>query len=343
MPSPPLTYCNSTRNPWDTERVPGGSSGGSSAAIAAGFVPAALGSDTGGSIRIPASFCGIYGIKPTQGRVSGYTGIQTPPILNIFGQQGPLSRTVKDSALLLQVMAGYDPRDPSSLREATPDFLAAVNQDIRGLRVAWSPDYGFANVDQEVNEVTQKAAKAFEDLGCHIETIDLRLESPYDAYGPIYETAAYASYGQYIKSHGEQLTEFSRFFIEAGSKISGADYARALGLIDRLRSQMDDVFTEYDLLLSPTLSVPGVRVGEFPAEIAGKPAYPHRYFGFHPFTYPINAIGHAAASIPAGFSSTGLPIGLHIVGKRGAETTVIAASAAFEKAKPWIHHNPPVS
>ncbi len=331
------------RNPWNTEYTPGGSSGGAAAAMSACLCALSTGGDGGGSIRIPASFCGIYGIKPTQGRVSGYTGIQTPPILNIFGQQGPLSRTVKDSALLLQVMAGYDPRDPSSLREATPDFLAAVDQDIRGLRVAWSPDYGFANVDQEVNEVTQTAAKAFEDLGCHIETIDLRLESPYDAYGPIYETAAYASYGQYIKSHGEQLTEFSRFFIEAGSKISGADYARALGLIDRLRSQMDDVFTEYDLLLSPTLSVPGVRVGEFPAEIAGKPAYPHRYFGFHPFTYPINAIGHAAASIPAGFSSTGLPIGLHIVGKRGAETTVIAASAAFEKAKPWIHHNPPVS
>ena len=331
------------RNPWNTGRTPGGSSGGAAAAMAACLCPLATGGDGGGSIRIPASFCGIYGIKPTQGRVSGYTGVEGPAMPNHFGQQGPMSRTVRDSALLLQVMAGHDPRDPTSLRETVPDFVGAVDRDIKGLRIAWSEDYGFAAVDPEVLDVTSKAAHVFAELGCHVEDSDLVLDSPYDAYGPIYEASAYASYGQYLESHGEQMTYYARDFIEAGSKVTGADYARALGLIDRLKAQMTDLFEDYDLLLSPTLALPSLPVGEFPKEIAGRPVYPHRYFSFHPFTYPINAIGHAAASIPSGFSSDGMPIGLHIVGRKGAEETVIAASAAFERARPWIQHRPPVS
>ena len=331
------------RNPWNTDRTPGGSSGGAAAAMAACLCPLATGGDGGGSIRIPASFCGIYGIKPTQGRVSGYSGAEGPAMPNHFGQQGPLSRTVRDSALLLQVMAGHDPRDPTSLRETVPDFVGAVDRDIKGLRIAWSADYGFAAVDPEVLDVTSKAAHLFEELGCHVEDSDLVLDSPYDAYGPIYEASAYASYGQYLESHGEQMTYYARDFIEAGSKVTATDYARALGLIDRLKAQMTDLFEEYDLLLSPTLALPSLPVGEFPEEIAGRPVYPHRYFSFHPFTYPINAIGHAAASIPAGFSSDGMPIGLHIVGRKGGEETVIAASAAFERARPWIQRRPPVS
>ena len=331
------------RNPWNTGCVPGGSSGGAAAAMAACLCPLATGGDGGGSIRIPASFCGIYGIKPTQGRVSGYSGEEGPPLANLFSQQGPLSRTVRDSALLLQVMAGYDPRDPTCLRETPPDFVEVVDRNIRGLRIAWSPDYGFAAVDPEVLEVTSRAAQVFEELGCDVEDSDLVMESPYDAYGPIYEANAHASYGPYMETHGDELTYYGRDFIEAGSKVTGAGYARALGLIDRLKAQMTDLFEDYDLLLSPTLALSSLPVGEFPDEIAGRPVYPHRYFSFHPFTYPINAIGHAAASIPAGFSSDGMPIGLHIVGKKGGEETVIAASAAFERAKPWIQHRPPVS
>ena len=331
------------RNPWNTARTPGGSSGGAAAAMAACLCPLAMGGDGGGSIRIPASFCGIYGIKPTQGRVSGYDGLEGPAMANIISQQGPLSRTVRDSALLLQVIAGYDPRDPTSLREAPPDFVAAVDKDVKGLRVAWSPDYGFAAVDPEVLDVTSKAAGVFEELGCHVDHTGLVMDSPYDAYGPIYEASAYASYGKYLETHGEQMTYFARDFIQRGAKVTGADYHRALGLIDRLKAQMADLFEQYDLLLSPTLSLTALPVGEFPEEVAGKPVYPHRYFSFHPFTYPINAIGHAAATIPAGFSSDGLPIGLHIVGRRGGEETVIAASAAFERARPWMQHRPPVS
>ncbi len=331
------------RNPWNTDYTPGGSSGGAGAATAAYLCPLATGGDGGGSIRIPASLCGIYGIKPTQGRVSGYTGLEGPAMPNLFGQQGPMSRTVRDSALLLQVMAGYDLRDPNSLREAPPDFVAAVDRDIKGLRIAWSPDYGFAAVESEVLAVTSKAATVFEELGCSLEDSDLVMDSPYDAFGPIYEASAYASYGQVLDTHGHQMTQFARDFIAMGGRVTAVGYAHALGLIDRLKAQMTSLFEKYDLLLSPTLAVPGVPVGQFPEEIAGKPAYPHRYFSFHPFTYPINAIGHPAATVPAGFSSDGLPIGLHIVGRKGDEETVIAASAAFERARPWIQHRPPVS
>ena len=330
------------RNPWNTDRTPGGSSGGAAAAMAACLCPLAAGGDGGGSIRIPASFCGIYGIKATQGRASGYNGME-PVVPNHFGQQGPLSRTVKDSALLLKVISGHDPRDPTSMREPVPDFVGAVDKDIQGLRVAWSPDYGFAAVDPEVLEVTSKASQVFEELGCHLEESDLVMDNPYAAYGPIYETNAYAQYGDFVESHGDLMTRFARDFIEWGSKVSGADLAKAIGLIDKLKAQMTDLFEKYDLLLSPTLALPAIPVGEFPEEIAGQPVYPHRYFSFHPFTYPINAIGHTAASIPAGFSSDGLPIGLQIVGRKGDEETVIAASAAFERARPWIQHRPPVS
>ena len=331
------------RNPWNTDRTPGGSSGGAAAATAAFLCPLATGGDGGGSIRLPASFCGIYGIKPTQGRVSGYSGLEGPPMPNLFSQQGPLSRTVRDSALLLQVLAGYDPRDPTSLRETPPDFVAAVDRDIKGLRIAWSPDYGFAAVDPEILEVTSKAARVFEELGCHVEESDLVMDSPYDAYGPIFGAVVYATYGQYLESHGDQMTEFVKYFIEAGAKVTGVDYAKALGLRDLLKAQMDDLFEKYDLLLSPTLALTALPVGEFPEEIAGRPVYPNRYFSFFPFTYPINATGNAAASVPAGFSSDGLPIGLQIVGRVGDEETVIAASAAFERARPWIQHRPPVS
>ena len=138
------------RNPWNPDRTPGGSSAGAAAAVAAGLCPAATGSDGGGSIRIPAHFCGVYGIKPTLGRVSGYSGVSGPPMPNIFGQNGPLTRTVGDAALLLQILAGHDPRDPVSLRDESPDFVAATERDIKGLRVAWSPDFGFAQVHPDV-------------------------------------------------------------------------------------------------------------------------------------------------------------------------------------------------
>ena len=330
------------RNPWDINCTPGGSSGGAAAAVASGLCPLATGSDGGGSIRIPANFCGIYGIKPTQGRVSHYSGLEGVTIPNTTSQNGPLSRTVRDSALLLQVLAGYDPRDINSLRETPPDFIAALDTTIQGVKIAWSPDFGFAKVDSEVLEVTSNAAREFEHFGCHVMESDLKLEPPYDTFGPIMTTNFCATYGNYMDTHRDQLTEYVKFFIERGKDVTAIEYARTLGLVETLKSQMTDLFEEYDLLLSPTACFPAFQYGKFPGEIKGVSAYPEQYWN-GTFTLPINVIGHPAATVPAGFSSGGLPIGLHIIGRKGDEATVIAASAAFERAHPWTHCRPPVS
>ena len=329
------------RNPWNTDRNAGGSSGGAGAAVVAGLCAVATGSDGGGSVRIPASFCGVYGIKPTQGRVPRYSGAGVPAVANQFSQPGPLTRTVRDSALLLQVLAGYDPRDPASLRKAAPDFVAAVDRDVNGLRIAWSPDYGYSPVDGEVAEVASKATRVFGELGCSIDDSGLALDSPYDAFWTLFATNSYASYQRVLENRADQLTEYARVALEKGSTTTGAEYARAIGYLDRLKVQFADVFEKYDLLLSPTMAVPAFSVDERPTRIGGREVDP--FWGYLPFTFPINMIGYSAASVPCGFSSDGMPIGLHIVGRPGDEETVIAASAAFERARPWAQHRPPVA
>ncbi len=329
------------RNPWDVERTSGGSSGGAGAAVVSGLCSRATGRDGGGAVRIPASFCGVYGIKPTQGRVPRYSGISAAILANQTSQPGPMSRTVEDSALLLQVLAGHDSRDPSSLRDSSPDFVAAVNRDIKGLRIAWSPDYGYAAVDPEVAAVSSRAAQLFGELGCSVGEAPLSLVDPFDAFWTIFSTNNYASYGGLLESHADELTDYARGCIENGAGVTGAEYAGAVGHIDRLKARFADVFDDYDLLLSPTMAVPAFPGGESPSRIDGKDVHP--FWGYLPFTFPINLVGHAAASVPCGFSSDGLPIGLHIVGRRGHEETVIAASAAFERAQPWTDRRPPTS
>jgi aspartyl-tRNA(Asn)/glutamyl-tRNA(Gln) amidotransferase subunit A len=330
------------RNPWDTDCTPGGSSGGAAAAVAAFLCPVATGSDGGGSIRIPASFCGIYGIKPSHGRVSAFTGVEGRSMPNLFSQNGPLSRSVRDSALLLKILSGYDSRDPISLRETAPDFTAAVNRPIAGLRIAWSPDFGFADVDPEVLAVTSKAARVFEELGCRVEETDLVLPLPYDTYAALQTADCYTVYGKYLETHASEITDFARFFLEMGARVTASEYAQALGEIDLLKARMADLFEKYDLLLSPTACFPAFVNSEFPGQIKGKSAYPEQYWN-GAFTLPINTIGHPAATVPAGFSTDGLPIGLHIVGRRRDEETVLAASGAFEQSRPWIGRRPPVS
>lgn len=327
------------RNPWNTERTTGGSSGGAGASTIAGLCALAQGSDGGGSIRIPSSFCGVYGLKPTQGRVPYYAG-PSPAIPNHFSQAGPMTRAVADAAMLLQVLAGHDPRDPSSIRQAPPDFLAALDRDVSGLRMAWSPDYGYAAVDPEVVEVASRAAMAFEEMGCTVESSDISLDSPFDAFWTLFSAVGYTRLGLLLEK-ADMLTDYARECIEKGASVTGADYAASLAYLDRLRQQFADLFDEYDLLLSPTMAVPAFPVDDRPARIAGREV--DSLWGFLPFTYPINMIGHPAASIPAGFSTEGMPIGLHIVGRWGDEETVLAASAAFEKARPWIEGRPPVS
>ena len=329
------------RNPWNPERTAGGSSGGAGAALVAGLCPLATGSDGGGSIRIPASFCGTYGIKPTQGRVPHYPGAAAPVVTNHFSQSGPMSRTVRDSALLLKVLSGHDPRDPTSLRDRPADYVDAAERGIEGLRIAWSPDFGYAPVDREVLEIAQRAANAFEELGCSVDHSDLTLDSPFDAFWALFTSVVLARSPKILEEHADELTSYARESYEKGASVTGAEYAGALGRVDRLKEKFADLLERYDLMLSPTMAVAAFPHGEPPEVIAGKEV--NWFWGSMPHTYPINMIGHPASSIPCGFTSDGLPLGLHIVGRKGDEATVIAASAAFEQARPWVQHRPPVS
>ena len=332
------------RNPWDTSRTPGGSSGGAAAALAAGLSTLATGSDGGGSIRIPASFSGLFGIKPSQGRVPRFGGYGYPSA-NHFSQSGPMSRTVADTALLLQVLAGPDPRDPVSMRETPPDFSAGLEQGVAGLRIAWSPDLGYAGVDPEVIRVTEKAAKVFEELGATVENPNLAIDDPFQAFWDVFATASYTSYGHLLEEHRDDFTYYGLRAFEHGAEVTGADLSRALLRVDQLRRQMESFFDDYDLLLTPTMAVPAFPIEERPSVIGGKEVDP--FWGYLPFTFPINMTGQTAASVPCGFSeypaSAGMPVGLHIVGPRGAEARVLQASAAFEAARPWADKRPAVS
>jgi aspartyl-tRNA(Asn)/glutamyl-tRNA(Gln) amidotransferase subunit A len=331
------------RNPWNTQRTTGASSGGAGAAMAAGLCALATGGDGGGSIRIPAAFCGLFGIKNTQGRVPKYSGVPGPLVPNLLSQQGPISRNVRDSAMVLQVVAGFDSRDASSLRETPPDFVAALDRDISGLRIGWTPDFGFASSDPEVLASASAAARVFEELGCTLDESKIKLDSPFDSWWILFTAATYAANAGLLDSHLDDLTWYVRDALEAAREWTAIDYNRALGQRDRMIVQFADEFERFDLLLSPAMPTTAFPVDKLPKEIAGKPVYPSPAYGFHPYTYPINTIGYPAASVPCGFSSDGMPIGLHIIGRKGDEATVFAASAAFERARPWAQHFPTVS
>ena len=226
------------RNPWDTDRTPGGSSGGAAAAVAAYLCPVATGSDGGGSIRIPANFCGVYGIKPTQGRVSGYTGIDGPPMPYIFSQNGPIARTVRDAATLLQVMAGHDRRDPISLRESPPDFVGAVDKDIDGLRIAWSQDFGLT-CTQTSGRLRRKLRWRSRSSAAASRRRTSRWRSRTTRSAPLHAADSYASIGRYLETHADLLTDYGRFFLEIGSRVTAAEYAEGSRPHQRVEGEDD--------------------------------------------------------------------------------------------------------
>ena len=328
------------RNPWNTERTPGGSSGGAAAALAAGLCTLSMGTDGGGSVRIPASFTGLFGIKPTQGRVPRFGGYGRPSA-NHFSQSGPITRTVADSALLLQVIAGPDTRDITSIREPAPNFSANLGAGVNGMRLAWSSDLGYAAVDAEVVDITKQAAMKFIGLGANMDDAKLKLEDPFETFWNVFSTAAYTSYGHLLEEHRDDLSDIGLMSIEHGQQTTGADMSRAIYEVDRLGRRMEEFFDNFDLLLTPTMAVPAFPIDQRPGVIGGKTVDP--FWGFLPFTYPINISGQTASSIPCGYSSDGMPIGLHIIGPKGSEAKVLQACAAFEAANPWAGDRPGVS
>lgn len=325
------------RNPWDTARTSGGSSGGAAAAVAAGLCPIAIGSDGGGSIRVPSAFCGVFGIKPTYGLVPQHGGFGG---MALFAGVGPITRTVRDAALCLNIIAGHHPADPASLRQRPADFLAGLDASVKGLRVAWSPDLGLATVDPEVKEIARSAAYALEGLGCSVEEAAPDAGEPFAIHNLITMTDEYAAVGHLLEKHADQLVTHVRVVLERGSQVPAYEYSRALRSLERFRMRMADFFDRYDLLLTPATAVPAFPVGQRPRTIAGKEV--DRMWGPFPFAPAFNLTGQPAASVPCGFTSQGLPVGLQVVARWGEDATLLRACAALEKARPWAHKVPPL-
>ena len=325
-----------TRNPWNLERTPGGSSGGASAAAAAGFGPLHVGTDGGGSIRIPASFAGVFGFKASYGRI---------PIHPVSGawslsHVGPLTRTVTDAALMLNVSAGPDERDQYSLPAERVDYVKALGGGVEGLRVAYADDLGFVEaLDPEVAAACAKAVRAFRELGCRVDRVSPRWPSPAEAWLQIFCGGIATRMAPYRERRDEIEPGLSRI-IEEFLASPPTRYVQAW--FDRLTwaEHPRALFEKYDLLVTPTVACPPFAIGlDNPGTIAGRPVTP---YGWTPFTWPFNLTGQPAASLPCGVTGDGSPIGLQIVGRRHADAIVLRACAAFERARPWAGRRPPV-
>jgi aspartyl-tRNA(Asn)/glutamyl-tRNA(Gln) amidotransferase subunit A len=331
-------HYGTTRNPWNLARIAGGSSGGSAAALAAGLCPAALGSDTGGSIRTPAAFCSVVGLKPTHGRVS-LRGVcpNTPS----FDHVGPMTRTVGDAALVLQIIAGYDPRDPMSRDVPVPDFSAKLRKGIRGVRLALCPDFtGHAAVDREVAGAFDRTVATLGALGASIETVPFphyeRIERTMNAIlGAEFAEVHRPSYTMNPEAYGKDV----RARLERAFTVTLDDYVRALRERELLRRDMDELFQRVDAIVLPSTPCVAAPIDTLMARINGQELeclWLHR-----PFLTPHNLTGCPAIAVPMGFSTDGLPLSLQIVGRQWGEADILRIAHAYEAATPDIQARRP--
>lgn len=328
----PLTGIS--RNPWDLTKTPGGSSGGAAAAVAAGLAPLAVGTDGGGSIRIPASFCGVFGLKPTCGLVPVYPTPNTGTLSHV----GPMTRSVRDAALMLQVLAGPDDRDPLSFPATGIDFTDGLDDGIRGLRVAWSPTFGYAKVAPEVRVLAEAAARRFQDFGCQVEEVERAFADPDPIWAPLFYAGVAARLEPFLAEWRDRIDPGLLEVVEEGNRLSGVELSKASFARAAFYQEVRQFFQRFDLLLSPTLAVP-----PFAAGMERPPDYPAgSRLSWVAFTYPFNLTGHPAATVPCGFTADGLPIGLQIVAGRLQDHLVLRASATFEAAMPWAEKRPAV-
>jgi Asp-tRNA(Asn)/Glu-tRNA(Gln) amidotransferase A subunit family amidase len=326
------------RNPWNLERTSGGSSGGTASAVAAGIIPLSPGSDGGGSVRIPACLCGLYGLKPTNGRIPYDPDAETGAVLDC-ACHGPITRTVRDAAFLMNVLSSPDRRDYSCLRSAPPDFVAGLNTKLKKLRIAWSSDLDYAEVDPEVKLATEKAAHVFEELGHSVEAATPALSAPYDTWDIIIASQYDFLIGSLFEKHAGEFMPYIKLCLELGRTIRSREVAAAWIEVGRWRGAMVDFLGKYDLLLTPTTAFPAFPIGA-KSKLLGRGLI---NWGFTPFTPIFNLTYNPAATVPCGYSSDGLPIGLQIVGRIGEDAKVLKASADFEKARPWADKRPAIS
>ena len=327
-----------THNPWKFGMNAGASSSGAGVGAAAGYGPLHQGSDGAGSIRMPAHFCGVYGLKPTYGRVPQSPMTPSDNTVHL----GPLTRTVADAALMLKVMAGRHPDDQSSLEGPPADYPKNLAGRPRAPRIAFSPDLGHARVDPEVADLVRKAAEAFEaDLGWRVEQVD----TPWGPKGPelarSFWPAHYSRYADRIAEFRDRLDPGFVACFEAGSQFTLSDYLKMKVVKLAYCAEIHHFFEEWDFLLTPSVSV-----AAFPATQLQPDHWPQHkwdWMSWAEFSYPFNLAGNPAASVPCGFTASGLPVGLQIVGRRCDDLGVLQVSAAFEAARPWASARPPLA
>ncbi len=316
-----------TRNPWDPSKTPGGSSGGAAAAVATGMGALAIGTDGGGSIRIPAGFTGIIGHKATFGRVPAYPASPFGTLSHV----GPMARTVRDTALMLTVLAEGDPRDGYALRPDGTDYTRSLDEGVAGLRIAFSPSLGGHPVEPDVANLVSAAVRRFEELGAHVEQADPEIGN----CGPIFMCHWFSAAAAVVNGIDEaQRAKMDPGLLEVarmGSEYSLFDYISAVRARDQVRNAMSLFHKSYDLLLTPSLPLTAFDVGQdYPVDPHGE-----SWTNWTPFTYPFNLTGQPAASVPCGLTPDGLPAGIQIVGARYADALVLRAAHALEQAAPF--------
>ena len=315
-----------TRNPWDPARTCGGSSGGAAAALAGRMLPIADGSDLGGSLRNPASFCGVVGFRPTPGRVPRVPPEQGWDDLAVLG---PMGRNVADAALLFSVIAGPDARDPISLPSPATPFHAVEPANLRGLRLAWTPNLGRYPVEREVVEVCEAALPVFRDLGAEVEEAAPDLSGAGSIFRTLRANLFADKLGPLFPGHRAQMKDTVIEEIERGLALTGADIATAQAERTRLHCRVVEFFERYDALLLPTVQVLPFDVDQpYPVEIEGQPMT--SYTDWMASCYSITVTGCPAISVPCGVGPSGLPVGLQIVTQRGSDRITLGVAAAFE-------------
>jgi amidase len=348
LPTTEPALFGATRNPWDPEKTAGGSSGGSAAAVASGMVPIAHGNDGGGSIRIPASCCGLVGLKPTRGRIT-----QAPLLGDVMGGfvvDHALARSVRDSAALLDATAGSAPGDPYVAPPLARPLLAEVGADPGRRRIAWSASNPIsAPVDSECVRAVESAARLCEDLGHHVEENAPTLEGDvlYESFLAVWLSGHAWGIEAMVRTLGrepeeEELEPLTRALRRVGREIRAADYLLAVTALQRIARQVARFFADYDLWLTPTLAAPPVPLDTFDRRSTDAPAVFRQASEFVPFTPLFNATGQPAVSLPLHWSDAGLPIGVQLAAPYGDEATLVRMAAQLEQARPWAGRAPRV-
>ena len=325
-----------TRNPWNTERTPGGSSGGSGAAVASGCVPLAEGTDMGGSVRIPASFCGLVGLKPSLGRIPMDI---LPTVFDTISHFGPLARTVADAALFMNVTGGPYERDILSLPD-TLELPIPPEHDVRGMKLALSPDLGYYAIDDEVEQSLRDTAEGLRESGATVEEVELGWsreinDAWFDQWGVYLDVCFTRDFDEWRDRMDPEVVSL----IERGRRLDAVTFKRMEIVRTRQWHRLCDVFERFDALLCPTMSMPAPRVGQCDSDFQ-QDRDDGRFNGLD-MTCPFNFVGQCPAiSVPAGFSREGLPIGVQIVGHRFDDPGVMRVAGALERIRPWAQRRP---